>query len=193
MGGWVISTCRLSSCQLRKSLKNGSFSFLYLLLRCFENICTTLFVRDKVVSWVIWCLFTPASSPYHCFYIHHPPQLSIHVISFSCSTRNSVIAHHENALSKSDKSYYICMIRRKRLFVKYEKYGTLSTYLQTFEISLKVKASQSFNKITFDKGRISILITLLCIALGVKSCIGLAPGLNLLCCCSKINFQISLP
>ena len=103
--------------------------YLYLLLRCFENICTTLFVRDKVVSWVIWCLLTPARSPYHCLCIHPPPQLSIHVTSFSCSTRNSVIANYANALSKSDKSYYICKIGLKRLLVKYETYGTLSIYL----------------------------------------------------------------
>ena len=38
----------------------------------------------------------------------------------------------------SDKSYYICMIRRKRLLVKFEKYGILFIHEGHIELGQKI-------------------------------------------------------
>ena len=38
-----------------------------------------------------------------------------------------------DSVSKNDKSCHICSMTQKGVFAKYEKYGTLSIYVQPFE------------------------------------------------------------
>ena len=125
-GAWLRMWCVRLLCDLtswRRACIDSFVDHLFVLLIAWHKIVKPIFLFIHPVS-ILLNLLSSMCKQVIFFELENEKSISQIVGSDKWCDQNG------DRVSKSNKSYYICMIRLKSILVKYERFGTLSIHIK---------------------------------------------------------------